>query len=395
MKKFVRLPIVLLIILLIFSVSCQEEEATPTATATSPPATQTAVPEPTDTPAPSLIEGTEDLHPRLVGQHPAAGEEAPLDGIFELYFDQPMHPETAVSVLDDSGDEVDGELSWPQPRILRFKPTSTFKPASHYQVVVDETAVSAAGVPLLEGLTLDFYTIGDLEVSQLSPEDGLADVAIDSAITVIFNRPVVPLMVGEDAANLPNPLIIEPEIPGQGEWVNTSVYIYRPEGALIGRQTYNVQVNKEVVNEISATGAQMHGDYSSSFTVTPPTFNRLELVGVSWNPRDSWQDLRLNQSYRLHFNQAMDVASTETAVSIFPRDTQEPVPLEFDWDESFTTATFTPTQLLELETVYILRIEDTAQSDHGGALAEPFTWNATTVKTPGIQRTEPIDGSHR
>ena len=392
MKRFVRLPIVLIITLLIFSASCREAEET--ATPPAPTATHTAVPQPTDTPEPSLIDGSAPLHPRLVGQHPAAGEEAPLDGIFELYFDQPMHPETAVSVLDDGGEEVEGELSWPQPRVLRFKPTSTFKPASHYQVVVEDTAVSAEGVPLLDGLTLDFYTIGDLAVSQISPDDGLVDVAIDSAITVIFNRPVVPLLVGEDAANLPNPLTIEPAIPGQGEWVNTSVYIYRPEGALIGRQTYTVNVNADVINEMSATGAQMTADFSSTFTAAPPTFNRLELVDVSWNPHSSWQDLPLDQAYRLHFNQGMDVASTETAVSLAPRDSNEPVPLEIAWDDAFTTMTITPTELLKLETTYILRIDDSAQSEHGGTLAEPFTWNATTVRYPAILNTDPANGSH-
>ncbi len=386
MNRNMRLPLILFCILIILAVSCREEE-TPT-----PSPTSTAVPQPTNTPAPSLIGNAGPLHPRVIGQNPTQGQEAPLDGVFEVYFDQPMQPDTAVLVTDDNGDPIDGEATWPQPRVLRFKPAKTLQPGSRYQVTLDDTVASIDGVPLLEGLTLDFYTIGDLAVSQIAPADGITDVAVDSVITVIFNRPVVPLMVGEDAANLPNPLTIEPAIPGRGEWVNTSVYVYRPTDALIGRQKYTVRVAADKVNAISATGAQMAADVVSTFTVTPPTFDFLELVDSAWNPHNNWKDLPLDQVYRLHFNQPMDQTSVETAVTLQPTDGGNVIPFEFVWDDSFLTLTLTPTQLMALDTHYTLQLADTAQSAQGGTLARPFTWTATTVKYPAIVRTEPTNG---
>lgn len=377
-------------LLVLLAGSCREEKLPTPVTPTASPATSPPIPETTAmVPPVSLVEHAEPAPPRVIGHHPAAGEEAALDGVFEIYFDQPMRPETAVTITDEKGDSVAGQTEWPQPRILRFSPAKTLQSGTLYQLKLDTDLTSADGVPLLEGLTLDFHTIGELAISQIAPASGTQNVAIDSGITVIFNRPVVPLVVGEDAGRLPNPLHIEPEMPGQGEWVNTSVYVYRPNSPLIGSQTYRVQVQAEVVNSISATGAQMAEDVSTTFTVAPPTFDFLELVEGPWNPEAGYRDLPLDQAFRLHFNQPMEPDSTETAVTL--RGGGDFVPLDSSWTEDFVTLTITPTKLLALHTAYRLQIAATAESAQGGTLGETFSWNTTTVQAPAIVRTEPAN----
>ncbi|MCP5009337.1 MAG: hypothetical protein GY942_05080 [Aestuariibacter sp.] len=392
------IKLVLLTVLLLTVISCGKEEADPTATPLPP--TETAVsPTPTTpaTPTPSLLPSDTDatLSPKLIGHYPAIGEEATLDGVFELYFDQPMNPAdtaAALHIFDQDGNAVDGKVSWPQPRIMRFKPARAFAPDSKYEATLGETAVATTGTPLPETITLDFYTVGNLIVSQLSPAPNAKDVALDSTITVIFNRPVVPLLIAESQDTLPQPLQITPQTPGTGEWISTSVYVFRPDEPLIGRTVYNVRVSAALINEGSVTGAEMAADYDASFTVTAPTFNALELVDVTWNPRTNYEDLELDQVYRLHFNQPMNPQATETAVSLRPFDGQN-LPLQFQWDDTFTSVTITPAQLLDLETHYILHLSDQALSTHGGALRGPFSWQADTVKQPAIWRTIPADGS--
>ncbi|KAA3658961.1 MAG: hypothetical protein DWQ04_23605, partial [Chloroflexi bacterium] len=398
-----RLLKVLLFVFLLLLVGCGEPdvevietEVPPTETAVSPTPPPTDIP-PTPTPSLQLIPTDSDisLPPQVIGQNPANGAEVALDGVFEIYFDQPMNPDetiAALQIVDEKGNLVAGKTSWPQPRILRFKPSGTFKPDARYQAVLDETAVSNTGTPLLEGLTLDFYTIGNLAVSQISPPPDAKDVAIDSAITVIFNRPVVPLLIAEEQANLPQPLEIEPMPAGSGEWISTSVYVFRPDEALIGRQTYNVRVNADVINAASVTGAELTADFESSFTVTAPTFNVMELVDLSYNPGTQYENLPLDQSFRLYFDQPMDAGRTEMAVTLSPV-AGTAVPLEYGWNDDITTLTITPTQILELETEYVLRISDNALSSHGGQLRAPFSWRATTVRMPAIVRTDPSNGS--
>jgi hypothetical protein len=140
---------------------------------------------------------------------------------------------------------------------LRFKPERPLQRNSVYQAQIGSDAASATGVSLLEGLSLTFNTISDLTVSQTSPPDEAVDIAIDATFTVIFNRPVVPLLIAEEQANLPDPLSISPAVSGQGEWVNTSVYVFRPSAVLQGQTTYTVRVMADTINQVNPVGAAL------------------------------------------------------------------------------------------------------------------------------------------
>jgi hypothetical protein len=79
-------------------------------------------------------------------------------------------------------------------------------------------------------------------VTEVLPDNGAAEVATDNNITIIFNRPVVPLTILEERDDLPNPLTLSPEVPGEGEWLNTSIYIFRPTEAFAGGTIYTARV---------------------------------------------------------------------------------------------------------------------------------------------------------
>lgn len=404
----------LFLLLVAFALAaCSDADSTPTPppvvateSTTIPQATAvdeeaTAVPaSPTPIPSPTIaslglvpLDDNSPLPAGIIGQNPAPGQEVGLDGTIEIYFDQPMDPDKTASAwqfLDEAGQPLTGSVTWPQARVLRFEPTTHLKPNTSYKAVLAETAVTLAGQPLSTAQTFSFNTVGELSVSQISPAPDSQNVAIDSSITVIFNRPVVPLLMSPDQTSLPQPLHITPETSGQGEWLNTSVYIFTPDKPLLGRQTYTVAVDAAILNAASTSGAQMPADYSASFTVTPPTFRYLEMLKVTSYPQDNFVGLRLNQAFRLYFNQAMDPVSTETAVRL-GSDVGD-VPLETRWSEDFTSLTITPTQLMALDSDYVLEVADTAQSSTGGRLDSSFVWHASTVHTPAIVSTTPSDG---
>ncbi len=422
MRSKRTLFLILLIGVLIISGGCRkkEDEPTPTKPALAPTAIATTVPKPvlpegsetalpsptvkptaTALPTPTLtslglapLGDDTPLSPEIIGRSPGVGAEIPLDGFVELYFDQPMDEAStsaALQLLDADGTAVDGDISWPQPRILRFKPRRTLKPNSSYSAILAATAKSADGVPLLDGLTLTFNSIGDLTVSQVSPVPNVSEVAVDSAITVIFNRPVVPLLAAQDQASLPNPLQTTPAISGQGEWINTSVYLFRPDQPLIGRSRYTATVLAQVVNEISASGAVMAQDYNWAFTATAPTYRYLSLVNWVDSPQDYFPNLLADQPFQIYFEQPMDPASTEAAISMVP-DSGAAASFVFDWDKSFTSVVFTPTQQFELGADYTLRLSDSARSAYGGQLYQELVWHATTVYPPAVRATDPGNG---
>lgn len=389
--------------LLLVSVACTEEEPTPTPAPTPSPTaapTLTPSPVPTDTPLPAPtsalfgdFSGLGSARPRVVGRTPEIGQEVGLDGEFELYFDQPMDQEktaAAFKVVDTAGNTIGGTVSWPESRILRFKPAEGLLPGAVYDIVIDPSAASELGEPLLEGLTIPFSTIGNIEVSQVSPAADTTEVGLETAVTVIFNRPVVPLLTYEEQAKLANPLIISPEVAGSGEWLNTSTYIWRPESSFVDRTTYTVQVSAEVVNELSPTGAQLAADYSWNFSTASPTIGYLNLIGTGRSPYDGYQHLRLDQGFEVTFNQPMNAEQTESVITFATESGL--VDLEFKWNETNSSVMFTPTQLLELSTQYLLTVPDTALSAAGGTLRQGLTWSATTVLRPAVTSTEPTDG---
>lgn len=370
----------------------------PQPTPTPPPtATPTAQPSPTPPHASGLTLFSDDQTappvPRLIDRQPAGGQELSPDGALELVFNVPMDRDAtaaALQLLDDQGEPVGGEISWADARTLRFKPDRALKPGAGYRAVLGDQARSQTGVPLPTGLTIPFATRGPLRVGGTAPRDGAEEIASDATITVIFNRPVVPLALAEETAALPTPLVIEPTAPGEGTWINTSVYTWKPSAALIGRQTYTVRVAAETINQIAAE-AQMEGDYTFRFSVAAPTIAYVGLRDGGWLPTD-YGFLELRPAFAVEFAQPMDRASVETAVALAPAEGGAPVAQQFRWNDLSTTVIFTPTQLLAPATVYRLTLADTAQAATGGRLAEGIDAAMTTVPLPAIVRTEPADG---
>lgn len=387
----------LMFLLAFVLVACRQDKPTSTPFPTPTPAITTETP--TGHPSSLITDPNALPRPKVIGRSPTAGEELAADGFIEIYFDQPMDPtqtEAAWQLRNAEGELVAGTVSFPQPRLLRFKPDALLETNAVYQAEIGSEATSASGETVLEGLTLTFNTISDLAVSQISPDDGTTGVTVNSSITVIFNRPVVPLLISGEQADLPNPLQLTPDVVGEGEWVNTSVYIFRPAAALPGQTTFTVQVLAEVINGINPNGSPLAKDFTWSFTTAAPTYSQFELVGGAVNPLPNERDIRLDQPFRITFDQAMDRASTEAAVTLRPQSGGAPIALTYTWDDTAqpVTLTFTPTQLLELDTVYKLTLDTSAQSASGGNLGRGFTWSARTIPAPAIlsARFEPYQG---
>ncbi len=70
-------------------------------------------------------------------------------------------------------------------------------------MVLAQGAKAQDGAPLNGAYQFRFATSGFLEVGQVIPADGAQDVQADSTITVMFNRPVVPLTSVEQQGSLP------------------------------------------------------------------------------------------------------------------------------------------------------------------------------------------------
>jgi uncharacterized protein YfaS (alpha-2-macroglobulin family) len=227
-----------------------------------------------------------------------------------------------------------------------------------------------------------------LVVTSTLPEDGSADIGGSAVITVIFNRPVVPLTTTAASADLPSPITIAPAVEGAGEWINTSIYTFRPDPAFAGGVEYTVTVDPALT---AIDGAALAEPYSFSFTTTAPAVTGLL--------PDSMTTVRLNQSVQVTFNMPVDRASAEAAFSLDLVDDNfkalgDPLPGTFEWADDSTGFRFTPAEPLTIDSTYQAEIRGGSVTSPGGGepMADPVVRTFSTVPLPAIVSTDPFDG---
>ncbi|MFZ6028851.1 MAG: Ig-like domain-containing protein [Chloroflexota bacterium] len=397
-------------VLVLASLACSLfAQPTPTL---SPVSTEAEIPLPTDTPVPSptpmlgldvpLNDGGQPLAPQVVAQDPPPGAEVSVDGTISVTFDQPMDTDTTAAawqVTDDAGNPVDGKVSWPTARTLQFNPARPLVSGEAYRARLSSAASSAAGVVLPDALLFTFQVVGDLQVTQVLPSEGTLDVAVDSAITVIFNRPVVPLVLAEDQSALPQPVVFEPPLAGKGEWLNTSVYVFHPEPAMSSATAYTARISAGLADATDET--HLSKDYSWTFTTASPYISQFGLFnGISgqyYNPEAFYQNVMPNASYFIYFGQPMDRASVEANLQLLSA-TGENYPLVYDWQNppslpADSYVVFTPTVPLPLENTYTLWLGTSAQAASGGDLRDGLNWAFSTIPYPRVLWTNPGSGT--
>ncbi|MEP7293866.1 MAG: Ig-like domain-containing protein, partial [Chloroflexota bacterium] len=229
-----------------------------------------------------------------------------------------------------------------------------------------------------------------LIVAQVLPADGTVGVETDATITVIFNRPVVPLGVpsgvSEDAGSLPQPLTFAPAVAGTGAWLNTSIYVFQPDPALAGGTEYTVTVGAGLSAGLSAAdGSTLGAPFAWSFTTAVAAIS--EVV-----PTDGSADVRLDSTIQVSFNQPMDQASVEASFRLHTAESATSVPGRFTWADDGAGFMFEPDDGLAIATRYVAELSTPPLSEGGAALEGQMAWGFSTVPLPAVVSTDPFDG---
>jgi hypothetical protein len=361
-----------LILLGLILSACRPATVTPTTPAPTPTPRPPYVPPPAGTVSPVVIQRT-----------PERGEELPLDGTIEVVFDRPMDHESVEAAFSLSPD-VEGSFEWKDERTLRFRPSAPLDRDAEYEVYLAAGAEGGDGQPLDGAYYFQFRTVGYLEVTQVIPAPGTEETEADSTITVMFNRPVVPLLAVSDPAyaELPDPVTFDPPIEGAGEWLNTSIYVFTPAEPLAGGTTYTARVAAGLED---TTGGVLAEDLVWTFSTQPP--------GVVWVVPNEGADLvPVDTVVRVQFNMPIDPAgarqhfSLRTAGLLGSR-------VAGSLTVEGSTLVFTPTEWLDFEREYVVSVEAGLTSAGGGVgMPADYTWRFTTVPLPRIVSTDPRDG---
>jgi uncharacterized protein YfaS (alpha-2-macroglobulin family) len=223
----------------------------------------------------------------------------------------------------------------------------------------------------------------DFRVAEVLPADDTGGIATDSAITAIFNLPVVPLGIVEDRDSLPDPLTFDPPLEGEGEWLNTAIYVFRPEVALAGGTQYTVTVDP---NLRAADGTPLGEPFSWVFVTAPPSISEVL-------PAAGSIDVPLESSVQVAFNQPMDQSNVESSFFLRVTDSGENVPGSFEWNDDGTGFRFIPDDRLTIDTQYTAGFTQAPTGANGGAPLDGISeWSFFTVPLPAIVSTSPRDG---
>ena len=305
------------------------------------------------------------VSPVVIQRTPERGEEFPIDGTIDLVFDRAMDHnsvEAAFSLsLRTEEIRVDGVFAWPDERTLHFVPSVSLTRDVAYKVYLAAEAMDTEGQSLDDAYTFSFRTVGYLEVTQVIPAHDTKETEANSTITVMFNRPVVPLMAVSDPtyANLPNPLRFDPAITGTGEWLNTSIYVFTPTEPLAGGTTYTARV---LAGLSDTTGGVLATDYIWTFSTQPP-----KVVWVS--PDEDEELVSVDTTISVTFNMPIDLASAQErfvlrTASLLGELLAHRVEGSFEIDGN--TLRFTPAERLDFDQKYVVSLDAGITSSSGG-----------------------------
>ncbi len=220
--------------------------------------------------------------------------------------------------------------------------------------------------------------------------DNAEEVDPTTSITVIFNHPVVPLQITEEQNDLPQPLTFLPEIKGIGEWVNSSVYVFQPEEALLSGSNYKVRVEAGLED---TNGEALQRPFSWTFSTRAPMIGSLALKDGAQNPPTTIGNVLLDQAFLVTFLQPMDTKSMRENFKFVNRETGDSFPTSLTWNKDETILTITPSRRYEIASFYDLSILDSARAKDGGKLKEGWTLRFGTVPLPKIEHIFPEPNS--
>ncbi len=344
-------------------------------------------PAPTDTQEPQASPTSAIPYPppRLLFRAPETGEALALDAPIELVFDQPMDANSVAEAFAIAP-AVQGALEWADSRTLVFTPAEPLARGASYRVTVDQNARNAEGTMLADPITFQFQTVGHLVVSEVQPAPDSEDVEPDTSVTVVFNRPVVPLTAIGDQEGLANPLTLTPPVQGTGEWLNTSIYRFHPEGGFLPATVYTARVAAGLGD---ASGSPLAEDYTWTFTTQRP-------LALKWTPGTDDEHVAPTAVVSVTFNQPMDHASVEAAFTL--NINRQPVAGTFRWAGGENpiaeeTMAFVPAASLPRNVEPYAVLVNTARARNSDVtLPQRYAWRFYTVKNPGVISTAPVNG---
>ena len=186
--------------------------------------------------------------------------------------------------------------------ILFFKPDEKLKLNRYYLV---KLTTSDGGE-----VKADFLVVDDPEIVAIFPKEN-SESPEDTEITIVFNRPMVPLTTLGYLEEKEVPVEITPVTKGRFKWTTTNNLQFIPEERLVRSSNYRVKIKSGFV---SMEGLEVKG-IEATFTTRKPRYLNL-----------SQGEIVYNQPISIYFNQPVDLEKTKKEITLIDNRTGKEIP---------------------------------------------------------------------
>jgi len=316
--------------------------------------------------------------PKIMTSYPGNhSAEAPLDSRIEIIFNKGVIKFLAEKSFNITPN-IQGNFSWESNQKLIFTPKNKLVRAHNYKIVFKGIVLSNFLIPLIENNTITFETLGNPKVILASPQnEALEDL---SPITVIFDRPMIALTTATNSAIKQPAFSITPEIEGEGRWLGTTAYQYRPSQRFSKATTYKVVVPAGLHSQDEGS---LMKNYIWEFSSERP---RIDAI----SPQQNYNYASPIASVSAIFNQDIDLKSINNKFIIYDKNKNKiPGRLVVNGKEIGFHA-FQPLIRGEQYNAVISKGVNSTEGPNG--MEYDYSWFFTTAAIPSIISTTPING---
>ncbi|MBN1258762.1 Ig-like domain-containing protein [Candidatus Peregrinibacteria bacterium] len=228
-----------------------------------------------------------------------------------LYLAFPEKMDKTDTIKNIEGPEGLKGNAYFKDNVLIFEPEKKLESGKTYAFHLSSKTLTAAGKPVNREMEYKFTVAGPPKVSSRFPLPDAADIPGNSKITLIFDRPIIPLsaLQGNGAKVNANdlPLSISPYVAGRWRWLSTAAVQFEPAGGLTLATNYTVTAPPGITDIL---GDKTTEDFSWSFTTLRPKI-------IAGDPPGNGPKVGPTPKLILSFNQDTDLNSARELTKLY------------------------------------------------------------------------------
>ncbi len=271
-------------------------------------------------------------------------------------------------------------------KAVLIQPTAELAYGTNYRLTINAGVKNILGRSSAQAQTIAFSTVPYVTVVHVAPTAATHDIALNTPITVEFDRPVVSAdsiaAAAEQPAladSLPQPLALTPETPGVGRWLSPTMFGFYPEPRLQAGTDYSVMVR----SDISGDG---------SVRLKQPTvwaFTTSAVVLREARPFDGATEVPAQAPIEVRLAEDVDVQSASAHFVLQSVAGGAPITGKVEaFDGGFR---FMPAVALERGVSYEAQLQPGITTVAGTAInAQPLTWRFDVIGDLAVEQVEPL-----